>query len=109
MTLAFSYRRYSSLNQSDTSLERQGKDNLKICAEHGWTLVDLPPDRAVSAWHGVNRIAGVLGSFIKKVKAGQVPKGSVVIIEQLDRFGRDEVDIVLNDFCNLPVGFVEYR
>jgi len=52
VTLAFSYRRYSSLNQSDTSLERQGKDNLKICAEHGWSLVDLPPDRAVSAWHG---------------------------------------------------------
>lgn len=101
VTLAFSYRRYSSLNQSDTSLERQGKDNLKICVEHGWTLVDLPPDRAVSAWHGVNRITGVLGSFIKRVKAGQVPKGSVVIIEQLDRFGRDEVDIVLNDFCNL--------
>lgn len=101
VTLAFSYRRYSSLNQSDTSLERQGKDNLQLCAEHGWTLVDLPPDRAVSAWHGVNRITGVLGSFIKKVKAGEVPKGSVVIIEQLDRFGRDEVDIVLNDFCNL--------
>src|SRR5260370_41100656 len=70
--LAYSYRRYSSSNQSNnSSLPRQLELAQEICAEKCWTLVDLPPDEGVSAFKGVNKVKGTLGQFLNKVKAGE--------------------------------------
>ena len=73
----------------------------------GWTLVDLPPDEGLSAFKGVNRIKGALGSFLKRVKAGEIPEGSVLIFQKQDRFGRTEVDLVLTDFLSLLQSGIE--
>ena len=73
----------------------------------GWTLVDLPPDEGLSAFKGVNRIKGALGSFLERVKTGEIPEGSVLIFEKQDRFGRDEVDLVLTDFLSLLQSGIE--
>ena len=37
---------------------------------------------------------GTLGAFVKKVKRGEIAKGSVLILERLDRFSRNYFDIV---------------
>ena len=78
-----------------------------ICIEKGWTLIDLPPDAGVSAFKGLNKIKGTLGTFLNKVKAGEIPKGSVLIIEKMDRFSRNEIDLVIPDFLSLLQSGVE--
>jgi hypothetical protein len=106
--LAYSYRRYSSTNQTDgSSLERQLEMAQAVCSEKGWTLVDLPPDQGISGFKGLNKIKGALGTFLKRVKQGEITKGSVLIIEKLDRFSRDEVDIVAQDFLSLLQAGIE--
>ena len=69
--------------------------------------MDLPPDAGVSAYKGLNKIKGTLGAFLKRVKAGEIPKGSVLVIEKMDRFSRDEIDLVLPDFISLLQSGVE--
>ena len=106
--LAYSYRRFSSAAQTDnTSLSRQLEMAQAICIEKGWTLIDLPPDAGVSAFKGLNKIKGTLGTFLNKVKAGEIPKGSVLIIEKMDRFSRNEIDLVIPDFLSLLQSGVE--
>ena len=102
-TLAYSYKRFSSLsNQRDgSSIERQLALATEICQSKGWQLIDLPPDRGLSGFTGANRVKGALGKFIQRVESGDVPVGSVCIIEKLDRFSRNEVDLVLPDFLKL--------
>src|SRR3974390_2372505 len=107
--LAYSYRRYSSSQQRDgSSLERQLEMAQAVCSEFGWTLIDLPPDAGVSGFKitdgeenkAENLHKGALGSFLKKVNDGEVPRGSVLIIEKMDRFSRNYVDLVLDVFGN---------
>jgi len=79
----------------------------EVCSDQGWELVDLEPDQAISAYKGLNRIKGSLGAFLKRVKAGEISKGSVLIIEKMDRFSRSEVDLVLPDFLGLLQAGIE--
>ena len=45
---------------------------------------------AVSGWTGENFEKGALGVFIAALKVGKIPKGSVLIVENGDRFSRLE-------------------
>ncbi len=106
--LAYSYRRYSSTGQRDgSSLERQLEMAVAVCSEKSWTLIDLPPDEGMSGYKGINKIKGALGAFLNKVKAGQIPKGSVIIFEKMDRFSRQDIDLVIPDFLSLLQNGVE--
>lgn len=113
--MAYSYRRFSSRRQADgSSLERQSELAREVCAEQGWTLVDLPPDAGVSAFkvNGDERLAanmhrGNLGAFLAKCKAGEVKPGSVLIVERLDRFSRNYYDIVFPVWLNLLQAGIE--
>ncbi len=78
-----------------------------VCSDKGWTLIDLPPDEGISGYKGINRIKGTLGTFLRKVKAGQVQRGSVIIIEKMDRFSRNEIDLVIPDFLSLLQSGIE--
>jgi DNA invertase Pin-like site-specific DNA recombinase/chaperonin cofactor prefoldin len=78
-----------------------------VCADKGWTLVDLPPDEGMSGFKGINKVKGTLGTFLKRVKAGEIKQGSVLIIEKMDRFSRNEIDLVIPDFLNLLQSNVE--
>ena len=112
--LAYSYRRYSSQNQTDgTSIERQMELAQAVCNERGWTLINLPPDKGVSAYKitdgvmAANFHKGSLGAFLQRVKRGEIAKGSVLIIERLDRFSRNYWDLVYPVWLNLLQSGVE--
>jgi DNA invertase Pin-like site-specific DNA recombinase len=101
--VAYSYRRFSSRQQgTGTSLERQLKMAREACITHGWRLVDLPPDRGISAFRitdldgqqAANFHKGALGAFLAKVEAKEVKVPSVLCLERLDRFSRNYFDIV---------------
>ncbi len=112
--LAYSYRRFSSKNQTgNTSLERQLEMAQSVCNEKGWKLLDLPPDEGVSAFKGgdgqqaANFHKGNLGAFLKKVKRGEIPTGSCLILERLDRFSRNYWDLVYPVWLSLLQSGVE--
>jgi len=97
--LAISYVRYSSVGQAGgDSVRRQSEATEAYCRKHGLTLTDKYrlQDSGKSAFHGVNRNAtSALGQFEKQVAAGEIPRGTVLIVENLDRLSRAEISEAL--------------
>ena len=119
--LAFSYKRFSAKSQEgNTSIERQAKAAFDVCQRMGWKLVDLPPDRALSASKqvkdkdgntaSVNKAKGNLGKFLARVKTGDVPVGSVLIIDDVARFSRnnDAIEVLVDINALLKKGIGLY-
>jgi DNA invertase Pin-like site-specific DNA recombinase len=92
MRIGYSYIRYSSDQQADgDSIRRQTTRTKQWCERNGVTLDTSTTyeDRGKSAYHGRHRETGVLAKFLSEVEAGHIPRGSVLIIENLDRLSRE--------------------
>ena len=57
--------------------------------------------KAVSAFHGKQRSRGGLAAFIKAVEMGRVKRGSVLLVESLDRLSREQVEDALDLFLQI--------
>ncbi|EOX4081584.1 recombinase family protein [Vibrio alginolyticus] len=92
--LAYSYIRFSSEIQAQgDSLRRQTELTAKWCEKEGYKLSDTKfEDLGVSGWSGANaqEDAG-LGKFIKACEQGKIRKGSVLLVESLDRLSRADI------------------
>jgi DNA invertase Pin-like site-specific DNA recombinase len=89
MATAYSYIRFSTPGQKlGDSLRRQLERSMAYALEHGLTLDQSMRDEGLSGYHGEHRKSGALGQFIEKVKAGEIPHGSVLIVEAFDRLSR---------------------
>jgi len=86
----YSYTRFSSSAQAEgDSYRRQVERAKKFCDEHNLELNETRyEDLGVSGWTGENIEKGAMGDFIAAVEAGKIPKGSVLIVENWDRFSR---------------------
>ena len=89
----YSYTRFSSSQQAEgDSHRRQIERAQKFCADHRNPELELNETRfedlGVSGWTGKNIEKGALGDFIAAVKAGKIPKGSCLLVENWDRFSR---------------------
>jgi DNA invertase Pin-like site-specific DNA recombinase len=93
---AYSYKRVSDPKQvSGDGLNRQEDFAVRLCERHGWCLDDSLKfkDRGRSAFHGRHRSGnGQLLQFLEAVKRQRIAPGSVLIIENLDRLSREEMD-----------------
>lgn len=90
---AYSYLRFSTPEQSKgDSLRRQTALADEYAKRHGLKLdTELSlRDLGVSAFRGANAAVGALGTFLKAIEDGLVPKGSVLLVESLDRVSRQE-------------------
>lgn len=105
--LAFSYRRFSHIQQQEGhSLKRQLDIAIDYCNKHDLQLVDDDQytflDRAKSAFHGKNvDDKGELKRFYDLVEAKAIPKGSYLIVESLDRLSRQHPREALPRFMDL--------
>lgn len=101
---AYSYIRFSTPEQlKGDSLRRQLEAGEKYAKEHGLILdnsINLQ-DLGLSAFHGVHKTKGALGEFLKLVEAGMIEKGSILIVENLDRLSRENVLDALNQFTGI--------
>jgi DNA invertase Pin-like site-specific DNA recombinase len=88
---AYSYVRFSRAHQEEgDSLRRQTLATAKYCEVQGFILdhsLNLQ-DKGVSAFTGRNAKHGALGRFLDACESGIVPKGSALIVENLDRLSR---------------------
>lgn len=87
----YSYRRFSSGRQaSGHSLERQTESARRWCKERGYQLDEglALADLGVSAYSGDNVARGALSGFLAAAESGRIPKGSILLVESLDRLSR---------------------
>src|SRR5262249_44620440 len=90
------------------SQRRQAEWSAAWC-EHNGCLLDesLHQDKPVSAFRGANRSKGALAAFLEMVKVGRVSRGSILLVESLDRLSREEVDEALMLFLGILKAGVE--
>lgn len=99
---AISYIRFSTPDQSKgDSYRRQYQATKKYCKDHDISLDESFYDKGVSAFKGVNRSKGDFARLLKKVESGDIPKGSLLIVESLDRISRDDPYKALPQFMDL--------
>jgi DNA invertase Pin-like site-specific DNA recombinase len=103
MLKAFSYLRFSTPDQfNGDSFRRQTEAARAYADKHGLELDDLTfHDLGVSAFRGANAVDGALAQFITAVDTGRVPKGSYLLVENLDRLSRDKIMAALSRFSAL--------
>lgn len=90
---AYSYIRFSTPEQQKgDSLRRQTELAEEYAARKGLTLdTELNmTDLGVSAFRAANVRQGALGAFLRACDDGIVPKGSYLLVEDLDRLSRAE-------------------
>jgi len=88
---AISYRRFSSRKQEQgDSLRRQLDKATGVCQRKKWELNEEASivDAGKSASKGRHLKKGELGVFLQLCQAGHFQKGTVLIVEQLDRLSR---------------------
>jgi DNA invertase Pin-like site-specific DNA recombinase len=88
---AYSYIRMSTAEQvKGSSLRRQIAKSREYAEEHRLDLVDGRQiiDKGLSAFTGANITRGALGAFLDAVGADQIPPGSFLLVESLDRLSR---------------------
>ena len=89
---AYSYIRLSTADQiKGDSIRRQMKATEDYVREMGFDLVEMMHDKGISAFHGNNATFGALSFFLAMIDAGEIDKGSYLIIESLDRLSRQNL------------------
>jgi DNA invertase Pin-like site-specific DNA recombinase len=88
--IAYSYLRFSTPEQSLGDSERRQVQKAEAWAN----AKDIPldqsyADRGKSGFKGTNRKKGALGRFLKEIRAGKIPRGSYLLVENLDRLSRE--------------------
>lgn len=88
--IAFSYIRFSTPEQSLGDSERRQVAAAELWAKaKGMSLDRSYSDRGKSGYKGTNRKKGALGEFLKRQAAGEIPPGSFLIVEDMDRLSRE--------------------
>lgn len=104
MMKAYSYIRFSTPEQlKGDSFRRQLEASEKYAKEHRLTLdtsLNLR-DLGLSAYHGTHKTKGALGVFLKLVETGKIERGSVLIVENLDRLSRQQPLKAFNQFSSI--------
>jgi DNA invertase Pin-like site-specific DNA recombinase len=105
MTMAYSYVRFSSIQQAKgDSLRRQTESVEAFCIANGLTLDTAlnMKDSGKSAYKAEHLAeGGALGEFLKLVKDGKIAKGSWLIVESLDRLSRQSPNLAMEIFLSI--------
>ena len=101
---AYSYIRFSRPEQlRGDSLRRQLEASKQYAEENGYELNESQTfkDLGKSAYSGTHKRSGELRDFLEMIEKGSIPKGSILIVESLDRLSRDKVPDALDQFLDI--------
>lgn len=102
MKKAYSYIRYSSPQQAKgDSFRRQLATTQSFCEKNGY---ELDTELSVYQELGVSGFSGDqenLKKFIADCETGKVKKGSLLIVENLDRLSRQKINTAMRQFLHL--------
>jgi len=99
---AYIYIRLSSQAQAWGDGERRQHDAaVRFVETHSLPVAETMQDIGVSAFRGDNALTGELGRFLQRCESGEVPPGSVLVAESLDRLTRNRVNEALLLLLNI--------
>jgi DNA invertase Pin-like site-specific DNA recombinase len=102
MKKAYSYIRYSSPQQAKgDSFRRQLATTQSFCEKNGY---ELDTELSVYQELGISGFSGDqenLKKFIADCETGKVKKGSLLIVENLDRLSRQKINTAMRQFLHL--------
>ncbi len=88
---ASSYLRFSSGKQEGGStLARQQETLDRVLTHYRLVLDDSLIEKAMSASTGNHRKKGLLGGLLESVRRGEIARGTVLIVEAIDRLTRED-------------------
>lgn len=103
--VGYSYGRFSSGPQEEgDSTRRQDTGAETWCKRNGVELDQTARyfDKGTSAFRGKHRKAGTpLRAFLDEVEADRIPRGSVLVIENLDRLDRENPWDAVPNLCQI--------
>lgn len=104
MPTVYSYLRFSSAEQSkgdshrrQTALRERWLKANKLAVDEVLTIEDL----GLSGWQGKNAAVGNLAAFVEAIRKGLVRKGSILVVEHLDRLSRNYVRKAVSLFSEI--------
>ena len=99
---AYVYIRLSSQSQAWGDGERRQHDAaMRFVETHSLPVAETLQDIGVSAFRGDNAQTGELGRFLQRCENGEIPPGSVLVAESLDRLTRNRVNQALMLLLNI--------
>lgn len=104
MPRVISYTRFSSRKQAKgLSYVRQMEAAREWCAKQGYTLDDSDQfkDLGVSAYSGANVETGALAELQRQLHSGEIERGTILIVEALDRITRQALPKAITLLMNL--------
>ena len=112
MTDCMIYRRFSTDEQESglgDTLARQLERCQAFAAAQGWTVLAPPlTDKGRSAFKGEHLAPdAALGGFVAAVHSGEIPHGTVLLAERLDRLSRRPVDETMAWIFGLTTAGIE--
>lgn len=102
MPKCFSYVRFSTAKQADgNSIVRQTERINSFVARYGLSVDTRLEDHGISSFRGANVKKGQLSGFLQRVRDGEIPVGSFLLIENWDRLSRQVLDASIELFSDL--------
>jgi DNA invertase Pin-like site-specific DNA recombinase len=88
--IAYSYARFSTPQQADGDSERRQRDAARAYAAAEGLILDesYETDKGLSAYSGKNLLDGAFARILTDIRSGKIAKGSILIVESLDRISR---------------------
>src|SRR4051812_18193044 len=100
--VVISYLRFSRPEQlKGDSVRRQLALGEEWAAKHRMKIADTFRDLGISAFRGKNAAEGKLFELLRLADEGRIPRGSVLLIEQLDRLSRNALLEALELFLSI--------
>jgi DNA invertase Pin-like site-specific DNA recombinase len=101
-SVVYSYVRFSTPEQrKGTGQARQEKAAQSWCKKHGLSLCRNYADLGVSAFKGRNAEYGELARFLAAVEGGKIARGSTLLVENLDRLSRQNLNKAVELFLRI--------
>lgn len=99
---AYSYLRISSDRQKQGGgIRRQMEASAKWAEDNGYELAETIADEGLSAFTGTHAKKGGFARFLAAVDSGAVERGSILIVESLDRLSREKVMDAFDQFRDI--------
>ncbi|MGE4265762.1 MAG: recombinase family protein [Desulfovibrio sp.] len=102
MVKAYAYIRLSSQAQAAGDGERRQRESAQqFAGRHGYEVVEYLQDIGKSAFRSSNALHGELAEFLKIAQKGTLEKGTLLIVESVDRLSRDELQPSIRLLLNI--------
>lgn len=99
---AILYIRFSSAEQAQGDSERRQRAlGQRWANSNGYTITSVIVDEGLSGYKGDHVRVGELGRFLNDVSEGKVERGTVLLVESLDRLSRERATTAVRRLLDL--------